>query len=392
MAGIVSLFYAVGGASATDDEPDLLPFWGAFAVGCTWDNGCGGGHHGTATPAMDFPMPEGTAVLAAGTGVARLYEDDCAGKYIELWHGGVRKYSRYLHLSAYTVQDGATVQRGQIIGRSGNTGAAGGCSSGPHLHYDELDASRARVDPGPMAGWSGGVWSTFPAAGGWNQVIAFSGPAMRNDFTITAGTPTTLLATTTTTTTTTTTPTPAAPPPTTPTATTLPPASQLPEGTLFRAGDAPNIYLYAAGRPWWVPNNAQLELLGGWGAVRVAGPRLDTLLSAMPARPLQHQAFVEAGSAQMYWCAGGSPWPVSTMSELNELNAMHGGSGWHRLPGGARSDQWACGGTLPDTVFQRRGTGDFWVWNPSGWSHYPDAASVSAAGVALSAINVLPAT
>ena len=399
--GLLSVFYAAGRASAANDEPDLVPFWGTYPVGCTWDNGCGGGHHGTATPAIDFPMPEGTGVLAAGAGTARLYEDECAGKYIEVWHSGVQKYSRYLHLSAYAVRDGDAVQRGQIIARSGNTGAAGGCSTGPHLHYDELNAARRRVDPGIMVGWSGGVWSTYPAAAGaagWSQISSFSGPALRNDFTITAATPTTLLSTTPVTTTppasppagTTPTATPA--PPSPPTATTRPPGATLAEGALFRAGDAPNIFLYAAGSPWWVPDPTQLELLGGWGRVQEAGPRLDSLLSAMPWRPLQAQAFVEADSAQMYWCAGGSPWPVPSMAELDALHAPFRTSGWYRLPGGARLSQWACGGTLPDTVFQQRGATGYWAWTASGWTSHPDAAALAAAGLAGRPVHVVPAS
>lgn len=403
VAAMVALLYGAPGASAADDEPDLLPFWGSYAVGCTWDNGCSGGHHGSGTRAVDFPMPEGTPILAAGSGTARLYEDDCAGKYIEVWHSGVRKYSRYLHLSAYATTNGSTVTRGQIIGYSGNTGAAGGCSTGAHLHYDELDASRRRTDPGRMVGWSGGVWSTYPDALGattWQAVPAFSGPALRNDYTITAGTPTTLRSTTTT-------PTPTAPPtspPTTnppPTGTTAPPPPPpvttpprrgvLAEGTLFRAADAPIIYVYAADSPWWVPDGNQLELLGGWGRVQVAGASLDALLSAMPWRPLQHQAFTEADSAQMYWCAGGSPWPVHSMEELNELNALAGRTGWSRLPGGARVAQWACGGTTSTAVFQQRGASGFWVWDGAAWTRYADATALATAGYRDWPVNLIPA-
>ena len=130
------------GASAANDEPDLVPFVGGYAVGCSWDNGCGGGHHGAATPALDFPMPEGVPIVAANTGIAALWEDSCAGRYIEVWHSGVRKYSRYLHLTSFAVREGDRVERGQIIGYSGNTGSD--CSTGPHLHYDDLDEYRSK--------------------------------------------------------------------------------------------------------------------------------------------------------------------------------------------------------------------------------------------------------
>ncbi|MEZ5234767.1 MAG: M23 family metallopeptidase [Acidimicrobiia bacterium] len=395
-----ALFYRNVSASAQADEPDLLPFWGAFQIGCTWDNGCGGGHHGGATPAVDFVMAEGSPIVAAGAGVARLYEDSCAGRYIEIWHGGVRKYSRYLHLSSYAIRDGEAVARGQIIGYSGNTGAAGGCSTGPHLHYDELNADRHRVDPGPMAGWSGGVWVSYPSAigfAGWGQVPAFGAWRPRNDFTVTAGTPTTLLSTTTVpspTPTTAPSPVTTGPPPVTtaPPPVTAPPLpSALAEGTLFRAGDAPNVFVYAAGGPWWVPDPDQLELLGGWGKVQLAGPRLDALLSAMPFRPLQYRAFAEAGDGTLYWCAGGSPWPLRSMEELAALQAAVGGSGWHRLPGGAGVAQWACGGTVPGTVFRPRTSSAYWMWTDGGWARFGDAAALRAAGYDPAAANLIPA-
>jgi len=420
---VVCSFVAVAlggvGASAADDEPDLVPFLGAYALGCSWDNGCGGGHHGATTPALDFPMPEGVPIVAANAGVASLWEDSCAGRYIEIWHSGVRKYSRYLHLTSFAVREGDRVERGQIIGYSGNTGSD--CSTGPHLHYDELDATRKRVDPGTMTGLGGGNWSSYPAALGvtaWNQMGAFWGPEIRNEHTVTVGTPTTYLGSTTTTTgpgttvpVATTAPgttQPPGPPPATtvpgttvpPTPTTRPPgpvfttppvATALPEGTLFRAGDAPNVYVYAGGSPWWVPDPAQLDLLGGWGRVGVAGPSLDVLLSTMPWRPLEHRAFVEAGSGTLYWCAGGSPWPLSTVAELAALQAVTGGSGWSVLPGGAATAQWACGGTLPGTVFQRRGTTSFWVWTAAGWTTYADTTALLAAGHAVEGAHLLPA-
>ncbi len=392
--GLMVLFYRAATASAANDDPDLLPVWGAATVGCTWDNGCADGHHGATTPAVDLVVPEGTAVLAAGNGVARLYEDSCAGKYIEVWHSGAQRYSRYLHLSAYAVRDGETVARGQIIARSGNTGASGGCSTGAHLHYDELDSSHHRIDPGPMLAWSGGTWASYPNALGrsaWNQVPAFTGGIVRNDFTITAGTPTTLLSTTTVPTTPPSTePSPTATTPTA-TATTSPAPSALVEGALFRASDAPNVYLYAAGSPWWVPDPAQVELLGGWGRVQVLGPSLDALLTAMPFRSLQYRAFVEAGDPQLYWCAGGSPWPIDTMGELQALQAQTGGSGWHRLPAGAGASQWACGGTLPGTVFRARTGGTYWVWTAGGWASYADVAALDTAGYGASSVYVIPA-
>lgn len=383
--------------AAVVDEPDLVPYVGSFSLGCTWDNGCGGGHHGTATPAIDIPMPEGTTILAAGPGVARRYSDTCAGNYVEIWHAGAKKYSRYLHLSSISVTDGATVARGQVIGASGNTGAAGGCSSGPHLHFDVLNASRSRVRPGPLSGRRSTGWVSYPQALGasdWNGVASFSGPAMANDYRVDGPTPTGTSGTTTTTSPPTTTPTTTAPPtPTTiPTTTTrpVPPRPNLAPGTLFKPADAPNVFLYAAGNAWWVPTPAQVELLGGWSTLQVLPISLDAVLTAFPFQSLDREAFVEAGNATVYWCAGGSPWPVASMGEVNTLLASAGRSRIHTLPGGAGRSQWACGATLPATVFSTAGRSDYWVWRGGGWEYAASTSALAAKGYGGRPVALLP--
>jgi murein DD-endopeptidase MepM/ murein hydrolase activator NlpD len=50
--------------------------------------------------------------------------------------------TRYGHLSQVAVQRGDRVERGHVLGRSGNTGR----STGAHLHYEVLVAGRA-VNP-----------------------------------------------------------------------------------------------------------------------------------------------------------------------------------------------------------------------------------------------------
>ena len=46
-------------------------------------------------------------------------------------HGTIRH--GYCHLSSVAVRPGQSVKKGQLLGRSGNTGN----STGPHLHYEE---------------------------------------------------------------------------------------------------------------------------------------------------------------------------------------------------------------------------------------------------------------
>ena len=79
---------------------------------------------------LDFRVHTGTPVAAMNDGTVLLarflyFEGNC----VVIDHGqGL--LSLYFHLSEFKVQEGDTVQRGQIIGLSGGTGRA----TGPHLH------------------------------------------------------------------------------------------------------------------------------------------------------------------------------------------------------------------------------------------------------------------
>lgn len=91
---------------------------------------------------LDFAVPEGTPVKAAGAGVVQ--SASVAGGYgnlVIIDHGnGIT--TRYAHLSAFLVQSGQPVAAGMMIAKSGNTGA----STGPHLHY-ETRVKDAPKDP-----------------------------------------------------------------------------------------------------------------------------------------------------------------------------------------------------------------------------------------------------
>ncbi len=80
---------------------------------------------------IDFVVDRGTPVLATGPGrVEAAGHDGPNGNRVAIDHGfGYR--SVYAHLSKVHVKAGETVERGQVVGLSGNTGR----SSGPHLHY-----------------------------------------------------------------------------------------------------------------------------------------------------------------------------------------------------------------------------------------------------------------
>jgi murein DD-endopeptidase len=91
---------------------------------------------------VDFSMPTGTPILSTGDGVVtRVSNHPFAGRYIEIQNGS-HFTSRYLHLGKILVRRGQTVQRGERIALSGNTGR----STRPHLHF-ELHVNGRPVNP-----------------------------------------------------------------------------------------------------------------------------------------------------------------------------------------------------------------------------------------------------
>lgn len=91
---------------------------------------------------VDLDAVEGTPVYAVNDGkVVLTVPLTVYGNTMIIDHGlGI--YSLYLHLSEFKAGLGDMVQRGEIIGLSGNTG----WSNGPHLHLS-IKANGASVDP-----------------------------------------------------------------------------------------------------------------------------------------------------------------------------------------------------------------------------------------------------
>lgn len=83
---------------------------------------------------IDIDVKENTEVKAAFNGkIKDLGEDNTLGKYILIDHGeGIE--TKYGHLSSLSVQKGKEVKKGDVIGKSGNTGK----STGSHLHFELL--------------------------------------------------------------------------------------------------------------------------------------------------------------------------------------------------------------------------------------------------------------
>lgn len=85
---------------------------------------------------VDFGANIGTPVYAVMDGVVTLTRGGDAwnggyGNYIVIKHNnGVQ--TLYAHLSSISINKGQTVEKGQSIGKSGNSGQ----STGPHLHFE----------------------------------------------------------------------------------------------------------------------------------------------------------------------------------------------------------------------------------------------------------------
>ncbi|WP_308008824.1 peptidoglycan DD-metalloendopeptidase family protein [uncultured Fusobacterium sp.] len=80
---------------------------------------------------IDFPVPVGTTLKAANSGkIVLARELTTTGNTIVIDHG-MNVFSSHAHMSVLNVKEGDTIKKGDIIGKSGNTGF----TTGPHLHF-----------------------------------------------------------------------------------------------------------------------------------------------------------------------------------------------------------------------------------------------------------------
>ena len=130
------------------DGDGRVDYPGGFYHSIGWD-----GHNG-----LDYACQPGDPVVAAADGVVEWAgAGDLhpwltgGGNVVMIDHGDVR--TEYLHLSRVLVSNGTRVKQGQLIARSGATGAA----TAPHLHWGFLPAGtpdfnnrmRGRISPYP---------------------------------------------------------------------------------------------------------------------------------------------------------------------------------------------------------------------------------------------------
>lgn len=99
----------------------------------------------------DLRAPMGTPVHATADGVvewAAKQHNSGLGKVVRVVHN-FGFTTLYGHLDRIEVRPGQFVQRGDLLGYSGNTGA----STAPHLHYEVRHLNR-RLDPAHFLRWS----------------------------------------------------------------------------------------------------------------------------------------------------------------------------------------------------------------------------------------------
>ena len=167
-AGFGASFGAKGGAAATvSPVGGVAPTTMYGAKDSSLWKGARGYHTG-----QDYPVPEGTTVVAAASGV--VFNDNPGSDYglsVQIDHGNGYQ-TLYGHLSAKLVRPGQQVNAGQMIGKSGATGNV----TGPHLHFEVRKGKNNPVDPSGflgsnnILGTSGGGGADAPVGSGSSGV------------------------------------------------------------------------------------------------------------------------------------------------------------------------------------------------------------------------------
>ena len=106
-----------------------------------------GGEEKSRHTGLDYPIGQGTPVVAAADGTVTLAEDQFyTGNTVVVDHGG-GLVTMVFHLADLAVETGASVKRGDRLGSVGSTGR----STGPHLHFGARWQNQ-RIDVGSLIG------------------------------------------------------------------------------------------------------------------------------------------------------------------------------------------------------------------------------------------------
>lgn len=106
-------------------------------------------------PAIDFKTVSGSKVYAPEDGVIEIARDlspnDCGG-CVKIRHDKLKIFTTFCHLRKWTVREGQSVRKGQIIGYTGGAydDPHRGHSTGPHLHYQIKDLANNPINPNSL--------------------------------------------------------------------------------------------------------------------------------------------------------------------------------------------------------------------------------------------------
>lgn len=131
----------------------------------------GGKHTGN-----DYPCPIGTDVRATMDGV--VYNDNPTseyGKTVQIDHGNGYQ-TLFGHLSKVLVSNGQKVKKGDVIGKSGDTGNV----DGPHVHYEVRKGKNNPVNPDQLQSGPDGGFSAVNALTSASLTTSISGTEGNN--------------------------------------------------------------------------------------------------------------------------------------------------------------------------------------------------------------------
>lgn len=134
---------AVLAASGGRPVPPVVPArWPLDEPGYVTQGEVGAGGSAESHPGVDIAVPIGSLVRASASGtVLDAGADSEYGNFVLIQHA--QEYeTMYGHLSRILTRDGDTIEAGEVIGLSGNTGR----SSAPHLHF-EIRLRGTAIDP-----------------------------------------------------------------------------------------------------------------------------------------------------------------------------------------------------------------------------------------------------
>lgn len=145
--------YGIGGASSVSNSP-----WPITAGWPNYPESFGGGRH----TGMDFGIPQGTPIGSSEAGTVVTSADGWNSGYgnYTIVKGNSGRYYLYAHMSQRKTNVGDKLDKGNLIGLSGNTGN----STGPHLHFEVRKSNRYGDDISPYPYANDGLFNPSGSA------------------------------------------------------------------------------------------------------------------------------------------------------------------------------------------------------------------------------------